>query len=134
MASGIGDNRPERVYGILVRDHRVFVTREAQEQGLPGGIYRPLAEDRKVELAEHLRRQLGIEASAIWAQGAFQYQHPAETRERFCGFYSVWHWQGEVDSSAGEWLSEEGLAAARMPASLRILLLSVLRTEAVRTQ
>jgi hypothetical protein len=134
MASGIGDNRPERVYGILVRDHRVYLTRHGAGHGLPGGVFRPLAEDRKVELAEHIRNQLGIEAKSIWAQGAFHYKHPAEEREHFSGFYTVWEWEGDLPAGAGAWFDRHTLAGAVVPPSLRILLLSVLSTEALRTR
>jgi hypothetical protein len=134
MASGIGDNRPERVYGILVRDHCVYLTSYGDEHGLPGGVFRPLAEDRKVELAEHIRDQLGVEARAIWAQGAFRYRHPLEEAERFSGFYTVWEFEGVLPQGAGAWFDRHTLEDAILPPSLRILLLSVLSTEALRTR
>ncbi len=128
----MSDDRPDRVYAIIVRDRRVFVTRHGLGYGLPGGVFRKLAEDRKVELAEHLREQLGIEPVASWAQGAFFYRHPAEDREYFSGFYSVWEYDGEI-GAGGEWLDEADIAASLMPASMRILLTSVLNTRAERT-
>ncbi len=121
------------MYGILVRDGRVFVRAMDGHFGLPGGVFRPMAEDRKVEVAAHLWDQLGIEASAIWGQGAFVYRNPDEDRERFCGFYSVWQWTGDVPESAGRWLNDSELAMTALPASLRILLLSVLHTRAMKT-
>ena len=127
------DRRPDCVYSILVRDGRVFVRAMDGHFGLPGGVFRPMAEDRKVEVAAHLWDQLGIEASAIWGQGAFVYRNPDEDRERFCGFYSVWQWTGDVPESAGRWLNDSELAMTALPASLRILLLSVLHTRAMKT-
>lgn len=132
------DRRPDCVYGVLVQDGTVFLARYFEaavpELGLPGGVFRPLAEDRKVELKAHLHDQFGIAARAIWAQGAFMYRHPLDTRERFCGFYTVWEWDGEVPAAAGVWLDATGVQASELPASLRILLLSVLATLAVRTR
>jgi len=128
------DRRPDCVYGILVRDGRAFLTACDGAFGLPGGVFRPLAEDRKIELRAHLYDQLGIEARSVWAQGAFLYQHPAETSKRFSGFYTVWDWAPEVPDSAGTWFDSEGIAALTLPASLKILLLSVLATLAVRTR
>ena len=104
----IHDSRPERVYGVLVRGGTVFLSAHDGRFGLPGGVFRPLAEDRKVELKGHLEEQLGIRATAVWAQGGFDYQHPAEGRPTFCGFYSVWEWEGDVPDSAGRWLDEAG--------------------------
>ena len=127
------DRRPDCVYGILVRDGRVFVRAMDGHFGLPGGVFPPMAKDRKVEVAAHLWDQLGIEASAIWGQGAFVYRNPDEDRERFCGFYSVWQWTGDVPESAGRWLNDSELAMTALPASLRILLLSVLHTRAMKT-
>src|SRR4051794_28818053 len=103
----MSDRRPECVYGVLVRDGRVFLVDCDGEPGLPGGVFRPLAEDRKVELRGHLYDQLGIEAKSIWAQGAFLYRHPREERERFSGFYTVWEWSPEFDESAGRWVGAE---------------------------
>jgi hypothetical protein len=131
---GMTDARPDCVYGILVREGNVFLGRYGNELGLPGGVFRPLADDRKVELKAHLFDQLGIRASAVWAQGAFLYRHPLEGRERFCGFYTVWEWEGEVPSDAGRWLDEPAVSALVSHPSLRILLLSVLATLALRTR
>lgn len=127
------DRRPDCVYGLLIRDARVFVRAIEGHFGLPGGVFRPMAEDRKVELRAHLWDQLGIEARAIWAQGAFDYRNPDEDREKFSGFYSVWDWEGEVGKDAGHWLREDEVAMTAVPASLRILLFSVLQTQAVKT-
>ena len=33
------DRRPECVYGILVRDAHVFLVRQDQGLGLPGGVF-----------------------------------------------------------------------------------------------
>lgn len=129
----MSDRRPDCVYGILVRDGRAFVKWYGAESGLPGGVFRPLAEDRKVELRAHLWDQLGIEARAVWAQGAFAYRNPDENTERFSGFYSVWEWDPDVPAAAGRWLSSDEVAASTMPPSLRILLLSVLATLAMKT-
>ncbi len=128
------DRRPDCVYGILVRDGRAFLARYGNELGLPGGVYRPLAEDRKIELRAHLFDQLGIEARAIWAQGAFLYRHPQETQERFSGFYTVWEWTPDVPPEAGTWVDTAGVSTLGVPPSLKILLLSVLATLAVRTR
>jgi hypothetical protein len=128
------DARPECVYGILVRDGRVFLRRYGDQLAPPGGVFRPLAEDRKVELKAHLFDQLGIRASAVWAQGAFRYQHALEERERFSGFYTVWDWEGEVPPAAGDWLDESAVSTGVAPASLRVLLISVLATLALRTR
>jgi hypothetical protein len=127
------DRRPDCVYGILVRGDRVFLRAMDGHFGLPGGVFRPLAEDRKVELKAHLWDQLGIEARAVWAQGAFEYRNPEEDREKFCGFYSVWEWDGDVPDETGRWLTADELAMTAVPASLRILLFSVLQTQAVKT-
>ncbi|MEX2081564.1 MAG: hypothetical protein WEC33_08100 [Dehalococcoidia bacterium] len=129
----MSDDRPDRVYGVIVRDGRVFVTHHGIQRGLPGGVFRKLAEDRKVELRAHLATQLGIEARAVWAQGAFFYRHPAEEREYFSGFYSVWEFEGEPSAGAGEWLSADEVRASLMPAPIRILLTSVLNTAASKT-
>ena len=127
------DRRPDCVYGVLVRDGRVFVRSMDGHFGLPGGVFRPMAEDRKVELRAHLWDQLGIEATSVWAQGAFDYRNPDEPVERFSGFYSVWEWDGDVPGDAGRWLNTEEIAMTAVPASLRILLFSVLQTQAVKT-
>lgn len=129
------DRRPERVYGVLVDDGRVFLrARGANELGLPGGVFRPLAEDRKVELKAHLQDDLGIRATRLWAQGGFDYQAPGEAVAVFSGFYSVWEWDGEVPGDCGRWVTRDELAwVAGLPQSLRILLLSVLETVAMRT-
>lgn len=129
----MSDRRPDCVYGVLVHEGRVFLRSMDGHFGLPGGVFRPLAEDRKVELKAHLWDQLGIEARAVWAQGAFEYRNPDEDREKFCGFYSVWEWDGEVPEALGRWLSADELAMTAVPASLRILLFSVLQTLALRT-
>jgi hypothetical protein len=128
------DSRPDCVYGILVRDSRVFLAPHGNAWGLPGGEFRPLAEDRKVELAQYLHDQLGIEARAIWAQGAFDYQHPTEARRRFSGFYSVWEWDGDIPDSAGEWFDMAGVAGLDVSPSLRILLTSILDMKAMKTR
>jgi len=128
------DRRPDCVYGLLVREGQVFVRSMDGHFGLPGGIFRPMAEDRKVELKAHLWDQLGIEATRVWAQGAFDYRNPDEDREKFSGFYSVWEWEGDVPGGgAGRWLSAEEVPMTALPSSLRILMLSVLQTQAVRT-
>jgi hypothetical protein len=128
------DRRPECVYGVLVREGRAFLASNGGALGLPGGIFRPLAEDRKIELRAHLYDQLGIDARAIWAQGAFLYRHPNEQQERFSGFYTVWDWDGDIASDAGEWLDADGVGAAELPTAIRVLLLSVLATLALRTR
>jgi hypothetical protein len=131
----MSDRRPARVYGILVRDGQVFLAAHDGGLGLPGGVFRPMAEDRKVELKAHLWDQLGIEASAVWAQGAFDYQHPAEDRAWFSGFYSVWEWKGDLPATAGQWLGQDAVTAAPgLPPSLRILLITVINTVAMRTR
>ena len=127
------DRRPDRVYGILVRDGRVFVTRASGDVGLPGGVFRPMAEDRKVELKAHLWDQLQIEATRVWAQGAFLYRNPDEDRDVFSGFYTVWEWEGGVDPALGEWLDLEGVERSAFVPSVKILLTSVLNTTALRT-
>lgn len=127
------DDRPEKVYGILVRDGRAFLLARGGEYGLPGGEFRPMAEDRKVELQAHLLDQLGIVARTIWAQGAFDYQAPGDERAFFSGFYTVWEWEGEVPTHRGRWVGPEELAEVQLPPSLRILLLSVLTMQALRT-
>ena len=129
----MSDRRPQCVYGVLVHQERVFLARYGDALGLPGGVFRPLAEDRKVELRGHLADQLGIEARAIWGQGAFLYRHPSEERERFSGFYTVWEWTGDVATNEGEWLDSDRVSASELPPSLRILLISVLATLALRT-
>lgn len=128
------DRKPDCVYGLLIRDGRVFVRAMDGHFGLPGGVFRPMAEDRKVELRAHLWDQLEVEARSIWAQGAFDYRNPDEDRERFSGFYSVWEWDGEIAADRGRWLSEDDIPLTALPSSLRILLLSVLQTQAVRTR
>lgn len=142
------DRRPECVYGVLVRDQRVFLTWHDGALGLPGGVFQPLAEDRKVELRAYLADQLGIDARAIWAQGAFYYQHPVEAAPRFSGFYTVWEGftvgdlrltnRGErgpraIAADAGTWLDADGVSDTVLPAPLKILLISVLNTQAVKT-
>jgi len=128
------DRRPDCVYGILVQDSRIFMLNYDGGLGLPGGAFRPLADDRKVELRAHLYDLLGIEARSIWAQGAFLYRHPQEEEERFSGFYTVWQWEPEIPSGIGQWLDQDAVARADIPASLRILLFSVISTLAVRTR
>ncbi|MEP7215764.1 MAG: hypothetical protein ABI782_05875 [Anaerolineaceae bacterium] len=127
------DRRPECVYALLVRDQRVFLSWHKGTLGLPGGVFQPLAEDRKVELRAYLADQLGIVSSVIWAQGAFDYQHPAESEPRFSGFYTVWEWANEIEPAAGTWLTADDLPETELPAPLKILLLSVLNTQAVKT-
>ncbi len=127
------DDRPERVYGILVREGRAFLTEHARGLGLPGGEFRPRAQDRKIELQAHLLDQLGIVARRIWAQGAFDYQHPEDDRPYFSGFYTVWEWDGDVPANRGRWVSAAELEDLPLPTSLRILLLSVLSTQVLRT-
>jgi hypothetical protein len=130
----MSDRRPDCIYGVLVREGRVFLPRVGEGVGLPGGVFRPLAEDRKVELRAHLYDQLGIDARAIWAQGAFLYRQPGEEQERFSGFYTVWEWDGAIADDAGVWVDAEALDGVAVVAPLRILLLSVLATSAVRTR
>lgn len=121
------------MYGILVREGRVFLAWHGEALGLPGGVFRPLAEDRKIELRAHLFDQLGIDARAVWGQGAFEYQHPAEAEPRFSGFYTVWDWTNDIQPGSGVWLDADGVSETELPASLRILLISVLNTQAVKT-
>jgi len=131
----MSDKRPERVYGVLVRDGRVFLASTGGELGLPGGVFRPLAEDRKVELRAHLAEQLGIAARNVWAQGAFGYRAPGEEAERFSGFYTVWNWDGDVAAEAGAWLDREQVQwLPSLAPSIRILLLSILDTVALKTR
>lgn len=129
----MADRRPDRVYGILVRNQAVFLRLVGDRLGLPGGVFRPLAEDRKAELAAHLWDQLGIEASAIWAQGAFDYHDPAEREPAFSGFYTVWQWHPDPPPGSGRWLTRYDVLDADLHPSLRILLLSILDTVAIRT-
>lgn len=133
MERSAHDARPDCVYGILVRDGRVLLAEYPRGFGLPGGVFRPLAADRKVELRAHLWDQLGVDASRVWAQGAFDYQHPLDDRPRFSGFYTVWEWEGEVPPAAGTWAGEGVVHVAGLPVALRVLLLSVLQTVALRT-
>ena len=129
------DARPDRVYGILVRDGRVFVRETGRGPGLPGGAFRPLADNRKTEIRAHLYDQLGVIAERIWAQGAFDYQDAAEDAPAFSGFYTVWDWSGEIAADAGRWLGRDEIpSVAGLPGSLRILLLSVLDTVAIKTR
>jgi hypothetical protein len=128
------DRRPDRVYGIIVRDSRVFLCRYGDHFGLPGGIFRPLAEDRKAEVRGHLLDQLGIMSRAVWAQGAFIYHHPAEEIPQFSGFYTVREWDGGIPGDAGEWFGAEDLAGVNLEPALRVLLLSVMATQAVHTR
>jgi hypothetical protein len=127
------DRRPDCVYGILARDGRVFLRRLPEGWGLPGGTFPPMADHRKNELRGLLWDQLGIDAGSIWAQGAFDYRNPDEETERFSGFYTVWEWDGEVPEDAGAWVGAASLSEFDLPASLRILLLSVLSMETMRT-
>lgn len=131
----MSDRRPERVYGILVREGKAFLCASAAGLALPGGEFRPLAEDRKVELKAHLAAQLGITARAVWAQGAFEYRQPGDITERFSGFYTVWEWDGEVPEGAGAWVDREQVQwAPGLSPSIRILLLSILDTVAMKTR
>ena len=127
------DRRPDCVYGILIREGRVFLRSMGGELGLPGGIFRPLAEDRKVELRAHIWDQLAIEARAVWAQGAFDYRNPDEATERFSGFYTVWEWEPEPAPGLGAWFDAEQVSASTLMPSLKILLHSVIATQAVKT-
>lgn len=129
----MSDRRPDCVYGILVKAGRVFLRDVGGRPGLPGGTFPPMADHRKHELRALLWEQLGIDAERMWAQGAFDYQDPTEERPRFSGFYSVWEWEGDVPVAAGWWLDEAAVLSAEIPASLRVLLLSVLSTQATRT-
>lgn len=128
------DQRPKNVYGVLVEEGRVFLLSRAGRLGLPGGVFRPMAEDRKVELKAHLWDQLGIDAKRVWAQGAFDYQGLDDLRPEFAGFYSVWEWEGDVAHSAGRWLDAEAVAVSDLAPSLKILLTSVINTLALRTR
>jgi hypothetical protein len=129
------DNRPDRIYGIIVRDGTVFLRRTAGGYGLPGGAFAPLADNRKTELRAHIFDQLGVMAERIWAQGAFDYQDAAEESAAFSGFYTVWKWTGGIPDEAGTWAGREDIAAlAGLPGSLKILLLSVLDTVAIKTR
>lgn len=127
------DRRPDCVYGILIREGRVFLREMGDEMGLPGGIFRPLAEDRKVELRAHIWDQLEVEARAVWAQGAFDYRNPDEETARFSGFYTVWEWEPDPAPGLGRWLDAEQVAASSLIPSLKILLQSVIATQAVKT-
>lgn len=127
------DKRPECVYAVLVREGRVFLTWHDGALGLPGGVFQPLAEDRKLELRAYLTDQLGISARAIWAQGAFEYRRPDQPVSRFCGFYTVWEWTNELAPGCGIWLDADAVIKTELPAALKILLISVLNTQAVRT-
>jgi len=128
------DRRPDRVYGIVVQDGRAFLCRYGDRFGLPGGIFRPMAEDRKAEVRAHLLDQLGIMSRAVWAQGAFIYHHPAEDIPQFSGFYTVWEWDGALPEDAGEWMDADQIAQADIETALRVLLLSVVTTQAVHTR
>jgi hypothetical protein len=127
------DRRPDCVYAILARGHRVFLRRLPTGWGLPGGRFPPLADHRKNELRAIVWDQLGVDCSSIWAQGAFSYRNPDEDEECFSGFYSVWEWEGDVAEGSGEWVDAESLANFELPPTLRILLMSLLSTEAMRT-
>jgi hypothetical protein len=129
----MSDRRPDRVYGILVADGRVFLRETPNGLGLPGGRFAPLADDRKGELRAYLLDQLGIAGRAIWAQGAFDYWDPAEELPAFSGFYTVWEWDGDVPPEDGQWLDAEGVARAGLHPSVQILLTSVLATKALKT-
>ena len=131
----MSDRRPDRVYGVLVREGELFMSAHEGQFALPGGVFQPMAEDRKAELKVYLLEQLGVRATAVWAQGGFDYQHPAEREPHFSGFYSVWEWQGEPTLGAGRWLNEEQVTwLPGLPGSLRVLLISVLETVALRTR
>ncbi len=127
------DRRPDCVYGILIREGRVFLRSMDGALGLPGGLFRPLAEDRKVELRAHIWDQLAIEARAVWAQGAFDYRNPDEETERFSGFYTVWEWEPDPAPQLGRWFDADQVAESTLAPSLRILLQSVIATQAVKT-
>ena len=106
------DRRPDRVYAILCRERKVFlraIDGLNERFGLPGGVFRPLAEDRKVELRAHLQDQLGIDAAKIWAQGGFEYRDAAEAEGAFSGFYTVWEWDGAVPPDAGIWVDARSI-------------------------
>jgi hypothetical protein len=129
------DNRPERVYGIIVRDGRVFLRETGRGLGLPGGAFAPLADNRKTEIRAHLFDQLRVLAERIWAQGAFDYRDAAEETAAFSGFYTVWDWSGDIPPGAGIWAGRDDLAEMPgLPGSLRILLFSVLDTVAIKTR
>ena len=129
------DRRPDRVYGIVTRDGRAFLVERDGSLTLPGGVFRPLADNRKTELKAHLFDQLGIDARNIWAQGAFDYQAPGEERAWFSGFYTVWEWAGEPPTGTGRWLTKDEVAETDgLPAALRTLLLSVLDSVPMRTR
>ena len=131
----MSDRRPERLYGILVRDGRVFMRLDGGRLALPGGPFPPLAEDRKAELSGHISEQLGVTVRTLWAQGAFAYAEPGAGPEAFSGFYTAWDWEGEPPAGGGAWLDAEQVQwAPGIAPSLRILLLSVLDTKAVRTR
>lgn len=127
------DRRPDRVYGIPVQEHAVYLVRYADGFGPAGGVFAPLAADRKAELQAHLIEQLGIVARRIWAQGAFDYRHPAEGREWFSGFYTVWQWDGDIAERRGIWLGQAQVAALDIAPSLKILLTSIIDTQAIET-
>ncbi len=127
------DRRPDCVYGILIREGRVFLREMDGGLGLPGGVFRPLAEDRKVELRAHIWDQLEVEARAVWAQGAFDYRNPDEETDRFSGFYTVWEWEPDPAQGLGRWLNTDQVAASGLVPSLKILLQSVIATQAVKT-
>ena len=69
-----------------------------------------------------------MDAERIWAQGAFEYTRRSRgDREKFCGFYTVWDWSGEIPEGAGPWVDRDHISTIEgLPGSLRILLLSVL--------
>ncbi len=58
---------------------------------------------------------------------------PVAWAERFSGFYSVWEWEPDVPGGAGRWLTSDEVGASTLPAPVRILLLSVLATLAMKT-
>ncbi len=129
----MSDRRPDCVYAILIRDSHVFLRSVGDGWTLPGGTFGRLADHRKHELIAQLWDQLGIEATAMWAQGAFDYRAPGDDRERFSGFYSVWDWDGEVPGDAGAWFTIEELPGLPLPPQLRILLTSLLSSQPMRT-
>lgn len=129
----MSDRRPECVYGLLVRDEQVFVLRTPAGRALPGGEFRPLAADRKAELAAHIHDQLGIEVRSIWGQGAFDYRHPGDDRPRFSGFYSIWEFDGDIPAGVGEWLDARAVAGSALEPRVKILLTSLLDTRAMKT-
>lgn len=130
------DRRPERIYCILVREGSVFLRDCGQGRyGLPGGVFPPLADNRKGELRLMLYDQLGIDVQRTWAQGAFDYHDPADDRAAFSGFYTAWEWDGDVPEGAGAWVNRDGLAnVPGLAPSLRVLLYSILDTVALRTR